>query len=882
MHIARGVLWRSPIGPHARALLIALLVGAPCASAQDGRTQAVRPDELVPIEFTLRRVGSTEVQSILRGDAAYLPFRQIFTFLRIRNDYDSLRGVFTGFLVSRDTAYRVELATGTAVVGRRTESFSSAEFIAYQNDVYFVPEFYKRVFGLPVEYQKRRVAARLATSLQLPFYAERRLDRMERRITMRERYEDPEARFDRQYALIDGFRLDWNVAQSLRPTRVPLRTLSTQVGLHVLGGDLISRFNFRALHDVELRDSRHLWRFVMSENPNLRQIAVGDFVSSGLYLREMYGIELTNVPAYARYNFAEERLAGAGLPDRKAYIFSGGQMTGVVRERADAGFAAEVPIRYGANLVDFRSYDYWGELTEDSYRVLVPIGLVPPGEIDNTLKVGRLRDRSHPWYGGASSLWGVSSRVTLGGRAEFFDIDYLPRKIYPSMIGAVRVTPHIVGEATASPAAYYRGLVAMEFPWLLNISTSFTKYGDVRLFNPRGADYDFDFATSVPFWLGGLRSGFAGNYTQSVLPTSRERVMRLALESSMGIFSPRVSHFSGWSHAYAENLTRAIIRQTEVAARFRLPSDLFLNISSRYNHLASQFENLRIFVSLSPLPMARVNFSWDRSFPLQSSILRLDLRYIFPFMQVNLSAVKSPGGEAYGQRASGFIGYSPAMNDFFFHHRPRTAFGSFILRPFVDNNGNGVWDEGEEMVRSARLLATSDLYAPLGNLRRVNDTGWGTLTAPQYREFYVHVGENAFDDPQWIPQHRSFTLVAEPVRYPIHDIPLRTGGSVRGRVMNEGLTDGTAGPPVEGAKVRLRALFPPPGTLPFEATAITFSNGEFEFFAVPPGEYDVSLDVRTLTIGGLTAGETRKRITVDTRPAAAPPAEVLFLVNAMQ
>jgi hypothetical protein len=882
----RGLL---PLRPVAFLLLGIALLGALPGRAQVPVSGDIRPQELVPIRFTVSRVGSTELTSIQREGVVYLPLGGMFTFLRIRHDYNPAARSITGFYITRDTLYTIDLVSRRAEIGPRLESISDAEYIIADGDVFFRPDFYERVFGLKVEYRERTVSANLSTNVQLPVFRERRLDRLENQLRSRRVAMEPEVTIPRGLTFLDGFRADWAVSQNLSADRGPTRLLSSRIGLHVLGGDLLSTFNARFARTSELYYSRHLWRLVPSRQGIVRGILVGDQSAGGLYMREYYGVTITNAPLYQRYFFAEERLPALDYGNRTTYMFSGGQLTDVARANGDtsapAAYDLGVPLRFGSNVMDMRAYDTWGDEALRDYRILVPLGMVPPGQLDYSVTAGRMRDPLHPYYGSVSTLWGVSTRVTLGGRAEYFGHRDLPANIYPALFGTFRFAHSVAGEALVAPGAYSRGTLVAEFPWLLNLSAIFTKYStETRLFNPRRADYDFDLAGSMPFWVGSVRSGLALGFTQTVLPANRERILRAAFDMNIGFFSPRVSFYSGWNHNYSRDVTNVVIQQSVLAARFRLAATAYFALSTTFDHLQEEFDNIRGFLVVSPVRDLRLEFTYERSFTADASLMRFDLRYFFPFMKVDIGVVRSRDRTAWAQRAAGFIGFASPGATFIADNRARAGFGSALVRPFVDANDNNVMDDDELPVTSAKMTWASEEYAARANTRRVDDLGWGILNTVPYRLYNLEFTKDAFENPLWVAPYRSFRLTAEPGRYRVVDIPLKVGGIIRGRVFATDPENGTDRTTVPNVRLVLRSTawrneIPAGEPLPFEATVATFTDGSFEFAAVPPGEYDLSLVISDLARAGLATDARPVPVSVVSRPEGSVLEGVEFVVK---
>lgn len=848
------------------AFAIALLTLLLCVSRDTFAQQRRAADnrDVVPIEFSLKRGGSTEINSIQRGEKVFLPMRKMFDFLRIKNDYNPATATLSGFLATPETTWSVRLSDGSARVGKRTERLAPDEFVELDGDFYFLPEFYQRVFGLPIEYRPRQVAAVMDVRRDLPFFLDDRLRRQEVRDVMRD-FADPAVKFEREYPLIDGFRLDWSFTQNLSPNGRPRQSFNGRTGFYILGGDLVSRYNVQLAPEFNLRESRHLWRHVPRSEKIFRQILIGDYVTDGLLTREQYGIRITSIPPYSRIHFAPEVIEGYGYANRKSYLFAGSRMSGVADTTVDGAFRFEYPLRYGANLVDVRSYSIWGELDQDSYRFLVPTSLVPPGEIDYDISVGRLRERSEPWHGSFSTFWGATSRLTAGARVEFFDNPSLERKVVPSLFGVARFTPHIAGEILYAPNTLGRASLTAEFPWLFSFDASYQRYKDVPLFNPRSANYEFSLSGGYLMVFNGVRLGLSSGLTETGLDASRETLWRGSLDAYFAIVYPRFTHFVGWRKSFDNNAIMTTIRQSDASVRFRLPRNLYLGFGSQYDHLRDELVNIRVNAAIRAIEKLTLDFEFNRNFQFGSSTLRLEVRYYLPFARLTSTTTSSRGIVSHGQRISGSIGIKPQTGDIVYDYRSRTSFGAFFIRPFLDINNNGIRDAGEEELRTrAPRSMASEGEIGSASLRQYNGLGWGNLSVSAYRTFHFRLDQRSLENPLWRPRYETFAVTAEPGRYSVIDVPVIVGGLVRGTVVYKASVGDFEKETVGGVRVSIKQIVDGETAIrePYEAVAETFSTGDFEFVGVPPGSYLLSLDLSQISLSGYVSQEMQKRITI--------------------
>ena len=836
-------------------LVLFLALGAGSALSQVSDTLSTATEQF-PIEFEVRRVGSIEVLGLQSHDEVYLPVQPIFDYLRIKNQYDPVEGVLSGFFVSPDTPYVINTRTLKARVGNRSMTLQPDEIAFRGTTVYVRPGTFNTVFGLAVEYLPRQLKATLTTQIPLPIFLDQRIRRLEAALAARPARLQPEATFDRQFSFLDAGRLDYTFLQTFYPQVKPFRTFTTRLTGIALGGDVEARAVGNLSSGLHFTQTRARWRYVPLRSPLVKQIVVGDYVSSGLLPRETYGIQLTNTPANPRILFAEETFRGQLESGRPTYLFKGSTLESVDHDTT-GGYDFYTDLRYGVNLVNITEFGHWGETYGFTRRISIPYTLVPPAEIDYGIALGRMRGAGNPWYGDLSFQWGITSRVTAGARTEYFGVRALPTSVYPSFSVTARLTDHLIGETVVSPNALVRGTLDLTLPSLAGGSFAFTDYRRVHLFNPRNAINDLSGLLYLPFSTNGSRFAVEVSGTQTILQITRERRLRLGLSAFLGIISPRITTQYAWIHSYnTPETTQLVFRETEPSIRVRLPGNLFVSVGAPYDHLRGKVRNARFSAVVQPLPSLFFEFQYDRSFIVQSTVARLRLQYTFPFARVTAGSTFN-NEVIYDQSITGSIGAAPRLGELFFENTSFGAgFGGIILAPFVDANGDGIRNADEPVISSATLRA-STMGEGGFKLTQIPDVGWVFTRAVPYQDYVVELDQKDFSNPLWIPQYNVLGVSAPPGSYTYVEIPVITGGVVRGRVAQlKGPAEQIG---VDFLRVTLREEISEEelnrhNRTRFEKTAETFSTGDFEFIGVPPGNYTVSLEsaqVASMKLQGL-------------------------------
>ncbi|GEM_PF-5123784 len=824
--------------------------------------------ENVPIEFELKRVGRIELISIQRDNQVFIPLQQLFDFLKIKHEFDPVANTISGFLVSADTPYVVDASNGKIRVGKRSGDLNVNDFVARDTEIYLRVELFDRYFGLPINYKPRQLGAILSTNMQLPVFLDRQLMKIENEFDQRVRPDEPEYFIDRPIRIIDGMRLDYVLRQGINTTSTPVTSFFTRVAGHALGGDVEARFNGILFPEADITQTRAFWRFVppneRAQSKLFRQLTIGDFITNGIQPREGYGVEITNRPPYPRIYFADEYFAGQTVGDRNIYYYNNFRLEQYQPPDTAGRYEFDRVLRYGVNYVEIRQYNEWGEMFGDTYRIFVPQAMVPPKDVEYTLSAARIRDiKYHPWYGEGGFQWGISSRITAGARIEYYDNEELTTNVFPTLNAVVRISSHLNGSVIFSPNAFNRGILEMTLPSLIDGVVTYTDYQPVRLFNPRLAINELNAALSVPFSVGQSRFSISFGGTQTIFDQSRQRTALIGASAYIGTVFPRIFTRMGWNHSYTTGQNTLTFHETEPAIRFRLPANLYLQFATRYDHLESEFIDARIGAILQPRSNLTFEFSYDKGFRFDNDVLRFRLQWILPYTRVTGTATSYERRNTfYSLAVSGSIGFNPQHGDFFFENNSgRATFGGILVAPFLDANNNGMRDQGEETLRLASVRATRLADAEGFSFTEYPGIGWGTTRAVPYQHYVIEIERTGFENPLWVPRHSVVEVSTAPGRFSYYELPVLLGGAVRGSVVIGEALQNQYG--VEGIRVNIREVGAIDTRVAFEATVETFSNGDFEIIAVPPGTYEVSLDGRQLSTAGLSTSTFLRTVTVE-------------------
>jgi hypothetical protein len=274
-----------------------------------------------------------------------------------------------------------------------------------------------------------------------------------------------------------------------------------------------------------------------------------------------------------------------------------------------------------------------------------------------------------------------------------------------------------------------------------------------------------------------------------------------------------------------------------------------VNVSTRYGVLKKSLDDISIQISKDVQRYIRIGFTADRNYINNATTFNLQIIADLPFMRSTTSAQFQGSSGFYSQNFSGSVGYDGNYGQFMFNDLGWVGRSAASVRMFVDANGNGRYDKGEEIIRHGDITlrqAVSTEQSSNGITRE-----WNMLP---YTQYTADVDMSTIRNPLLIPKWKSFSFITDPDMYERIDIPFYAGGIAEGTVLRDekGVLSAIPGLSLDIASDN--------GS--FKKTVPVFNDGSFYYMGLPPGGYEAHIDSAQLSILGVDANPAILRFTV--------------------
>ncbi len=831
-------------------LLISIIIF--CLSPTNSNAQ-VNDDEAIELypSFRHRSVINTVVISYYKNDEFYLPIGELFNALQIDYSFDASNGsiVVKGRYLKEETPYELNLTNLTAKFGRNSFQLTQDDFLIGELDYYFTPEVFQKMFDLSFEVDLNNLSITLESIKTLPIIA--KYLRLQKRQRIRDNtYAEKNypVRFNRETDLFNGGFLDYNLTNAyVRGTN--LFTYSATSGFELAGGDLQGSMigsiseNFNSFETNNLR-----WRYAIRENPLITSLTVGQTRSDGLLGDAYTGIRITNDPIEPRRLFDEFRIDGNTIPESEVELYLNNVLVDFETANGVGDYNFLVPLTYGNSKYDVRIFGPTGQVQEISKNIQIPFTFTPPGEINYQLNAGQLDfrqigslEKDYIFNGDVSA--GLTNWLSAKVGTEYYK-SFDGKPTYKASLSSRLLSKYLLLMEYASDA-YIRSSANVVYANSASLGITYTSFlEDFNIYNLSQDKRQIIINGFMPYKFFGLPA----NFRVSTFARIRENLNNTRFKVETAVRKNRLSFRLSYSDNYIGSFTPfepTQLARIQNSITFSIPrsSNLpkflkgaFLRTQLTYLPSLDQFEEAEFFISRNIFKRGRIQLVGGRNFLTGFNNFGFNLVFDFNKVRSNTSIRTIRSNSTYSQNLRGSVGFDSNYGNLMFTGRQQVGRAGTAIRLFVDNNSNGVFDEGDDQIEDNAVRidrAGANSYTRDG-------VSYFTLLQP-YFKYNMEVIKSNIKNPMLVPQIDKFALITDPNQFKSIEIPFYLSGVIEGKV--ERWLTGNRSIGIAGLKL----LLINEGGETFQELR-TFSDGSFYSYEVPPGSYELKVDPGQLNL----------------------------------
>lgn len=816
------------------ALLLAALLAPSAAHAQKADTTG---PEAVLIELSVGRYGSRTVPAYRSSGDALLPVLQLAELAEL------------GATVLADSAIELTLRAGRQPVlldparweirgPDATLELTPADRLVKADDQYLSTRVLSRLLHVTFAVNWSELSVGVLDADSLPVgrrIARERAHALFRRAGLEG---GPDLALERERTRWDGMVLDYSV---LAPTQDLMGSGAWSAGLggNLLGGSLQGRLaSAGPPRDGDVRVDAS-WTGVWRKSRYVTQLRLGDGLATGPRPRTLRGFTLSNAPFLRPSLFGDIGFEGALGPGWEIEAYRGGRLIALDSADATGRFSFDLPVEYGENAMDFVAYGPFGEVRRFNRNYRVNGDVIPDRKVEYGLAVGACRTDACQASTNLDLRYGLSSRWTVRGGLDRFWRDSLPGLSHPylGLGGSVGNAWGVEVEAVAS--AVVRGALRFEPSQDLRVTTEYHDFASgvaAPLLTPLGRRTQWT-TELLARPLRGHDDIYLEGTVDRITASQGETVsgrLGLSLYASRFRLAPAVRHVRFADHT-GLGTTQSFASLNTFSLPFPELGPVLGRVTTRTVLEVVKGSGLALAGGylareLSSHMQIEAGATWTRNL---GTSLSLFVATLLPSLRATTSMTAPPvGGAMVSQYVQGSVLYEPGRRQVAFASGPSLERAGISGRVFLDVNGDGRWQPGEQTIGGVRVRA--------GFVTALSDSSgrYRIWDLPAFEPVLVAVDSSTLVSPLWRPAYNSVSVETGPNRFRDLDIPIVPAGVIEGRVVRQ-TVDSTV--PVPGMRLLLRRH----GSSQ-TVQLVTFSDGGFYLIGVKPGTYELSADPTTL------------------------------------
>jgi hypothetical protein len=821
--------------------LLPLFGHSPTAEAQGAEDE-------VYLHFRYRGVVNVYLSTIYFDDEFYISVGELFNSLSIEHTIDAGRLRIEGNMPERGR-YSIQFTEQVATVGSRRFNFNSDQFVITEFGYYLISDLFYELFEMDLVVNFSDLSLSLNTPILMPVIAQRQRQVQRDRMLRHQREVRREyfpLRNERESSFFNLGFVDYNIVTNYTESGIGLN-YTTNIGTEFLGGDIQGSILGSYTETASVFRSTNLrWRYGFVDNSWISVMQAGQNRSSGILPAAYTGIRLTNEPIEPRFLYGQTTLTGSAYPNAEVELYRNNNLIDYIEADASGFYSFNVPITYGTSQYSIRSFSQGGLQDQRNLRFQIPQNFLPAGQFNYTLESGRLDNPiagslERGYMGQGRFRYGLSNRVTLGAGVEYFE-DFHDE--FPTLTGSLSTrlfTNHLVTFQAANDAFYRASLQAI-YPSNASFTAEYTHFiADGGLYNPGSSASALRTSLFTPFQIRNYPLFFRWSFSMEEREFSTLYRYRIDLNTRVGPANLRIGFMDA-------QLNRMEFQTTQSARLTAAATYTFRNIGNRSNPLNNlfvraqmnyipsreQIEDTELQISRRIGDVGRFQLSAGRNFIGNFNLIRFNFTLDFNTFRSNTAIRSNRSGTTASQDFRGSLGYDTTNHRMFFTNRNQVGRAAVAVRLFVDNNNNGIFDEGDTIIpdRAVRIERSSSRTQMRGGLSYITQ-----LQA--YRQYNLVVNKSAITNPLLVPITERFSFITDPNQFKTIDIPFYTSGIAEGVIyrVRYGEREGLG-----GLRLYLVQVNVPEGTNGYRVELRTFSDGSFYQFEIPPGDYEIRVD----------------------------------------
>ena len=794
--------------------------------------------EEVIFGFTLKELGSYNISVAVKNDRIYLPVMELFNIFEM---YYTIEGqnVIKGTYLSSDYPFTIDPVKQIITLADKRYELPPKEMFKGEVDIYLSTEKFEEIFGIACTVNFNRLLIVAETKKELPALVHRKaaLERTEMRGGPGVPVKYP-LRYDLQRSLLGGAVMDYNVTASFNGLSSQGTGYTLTGGGEVAGGDIQGSLVGAQGQAPSFSDVR--WRYVVREDDYFSSLKAGQITTGSDFVPRITGVGVSNEPVEPRVMFNNYVVDGYTEPESDVELYLDDRLIDFQRTDAAGYYRFQFPLTYGTMRVAVKTFSKYGDINVNEKQIQIPFTFVPEGVLSYNLQAGKETNNAPQandiYFGNTNLLYGASDWLTLNGGFEGASKGTLRKPVFDGGFSSRLFSQYIVN-VDAAPGAYYHADANALFASNAGV---FVQYADNKLTDTlvgTTPQQNGNLAVYLPLTFISSATGFRLSEEYTASASGKSLAPRFDLSTRLSDMQLLLSYSEVMNGAAVHPLKFSGSGFLTTTAMYMLPRGSFLPGFLQALLLRGQatvdvrgktLQDATLQFSKTFMQIFQFNLGFERNVALKSTSLEAGLIMDLNFTRTSSVLDQTNGSSTSRHSVYGSMAVDQNNGKLYLSNREEIDKGGLDVVLFVDNNGNGVYDAGDDLIpaRGVKVDGTGKIEVGRDSIIHVS----------QLQSYFRHNLEvdRQQIDPNLVPMDDKFSFVVDPNEIKRIEIPFYRGGTISGTVYfdNEGVRT-----PLSGIRMIMQST-----EGGFGDTLRTFADGGFYAMNVAPGDYLLTAD----------------------------------------
>ena len=790
-------------------------------------------DEIAVI-LNVDRVGTIEIPIVIDKQIAYLPVKEVFDFLKIKNTLSLQLEQIEGFFINPQSRFIIDKYKNQIIYQDKVYVLKPNDIIKTETGIYLKLDYFGKVFGLDCSFNFRNLSVIMTTKIELPTIKEMQQEILRQNISKLQGEKKVDTVIKRTFPKFQVGMADWALFSSQSqgyPTNV---RLNLALGAVVLGGEANAYLNINSTLPVKAEEQFYRWRFVNNDFTPLRQITLGTIFTPTIATTyaPITGIQVSNSPSNFRRSFGTYTISDKTEPGWTVELYMNNVLVNYTKADASGFFTFDVPLVYGNSEVKLKHYGPWGEVRTNEKQILIPFNFLPTNQYEYTFTSGVIQDDDQTKITRATINYGLTRRVTIGAGVEMLST-VNGGKPMPFFNTSIRLGSNLLFSGEHVSGIISRGIFTYNLPSNIRFEANYAKYekNQTAIRSGKNSSNNYleerKFIAIVPIRTKLFTSFTRLTLNQLVLPSTTFNTAELMISSIISNLSVNLATNLSYTDPSQKIFT------SNLSVTTRLPKGIRFTPLIQYDYSQNNFLRIRSEFEKNITTKGFLNFTFERDLVKKENFFSLGFRYNFSFAQFSFFGRKTRDNVTLTEALNGSLLYNQDSKKFITSNQNNVGRGGFIIQPFLDINANGKKDIGEPKVNSLGIKVNAGR-----TVLNVKDSNYNVVGLEAYNTYFIDIEKDAFDNIAWKVKNPSIKVIVEPNHLKVIEVPILVMGEVSGKV-NLQNNQGN-----KGVGRIIVNIFNSNGE--FVNRVLTEADGYFSYLGLTPGSYYIESDEKQL------------------------------------